>query len=167
MITLSKTVRKRRNQLGLTQSDLSRLSGISVATIQNLEAGIANPSFESLTALLSALELELHVSSIPVKWDFLAICGLPIFQVEDFSEPPDPLKMAKELCKAIEPSILNENSRVRDAIQALLIAVKIHYPKVFRQYFNDKKFDAILKRAFDGRVIKLEKIALAKLGRYL
>jgi predicted transcriptional regulator len=53
-------VRRRRRELGLTQAALARRAGVSLATLQNAEAGRGNPSLrerrERLGRLLDLLE---------------------------------------------------------------------------------------------------------------
>ena len=52
---------QRREFLHLRQEDLAELSGITIKTIHLVEQGKGNPSFETLTKLLTVLGLELEV----------------------------------------------------------------------------------------------------------
>ncbi len=52
---------KRRGSLRLRQEDLSEMSGINIRTIQQVESGKGNPSFETLKAIASILGLEILV----------------------------------------------------------------------------------------------------------
>lgn len=55
---LSTTLTTRRKTLGLSQTDLAEMSGVSPATIKNIERGKGNPSFETVEKILSVLGLE-------------------------------------------------------------------------------------------------------------
>lgn len=54
-------VRERRTLLGIDQRDLSRISGVSIHTISDIEAGKGNPTITTLAQILDALGMELHV----------------------------------------------------------------------------------------------------------
>jgi y4mF family transcriptional regulator len=55
---LSTTLAARRKTLGISQTDLAEMSGVSLATIKNIERGKGNPSFETVEKILSVLGLE-------------------------------------------------------------------------------------------------------------
>jgi transcriptional regulator with XRE-family HTH domain len=55
---LSTTLTTRRKTLGISQTDLAEMSGVSPATIKNIERGKGNPSFETVEKILSVLGLE-------------------------------------------------------------------------------------------------------------
>jgi len=73
-------IRKERKSLGLSQAELSRISGVSLPTIQNIERGVANPSLSTLQSLLKVLGLTLTVDNASVDWETLISCGLPMLQ---------------------------------------------------------------------------------------
>lgn len=52
---IGKRIRDRREELGLTQSDLSQAVGVTRAQISNLERGVSSPSFRLLLGLEEAL----------------------------------------------------------------------------------------------------------------
>ena len=56
---LGERLRKRRELLGLTQFQLTALSGISARTIQLVEQGKGNPSLDTLLQLADPLGLRL------------------------------------------------------------------------------------------------------------
>jgi transcriptional regulator with XRE-family HTH domain len=58
---LGKTIKHRREILGLTISDLADLTGMSKTTISQTERGINNPTFEVLQNIFEYLNLELKV----------------------------------------------------------------------------------------------------------
>lgn len=55
-------LQKRREALGLSQRDLSEMSGISLRTINAIENGSANPSIEVLCKLADQLGLKLSLT---------------------------------------------------------------------------------------------------------
>ncbi|MBR5736905.1 MAG: helix-turn-helix transcriptional regulator [Bacteroidales bacterium] len=58
-MTLAITLAARRKTLGISQNDLSEMSGVSLATIKNIERGKGNPSFETVNKILSILGMEM------------------------------------------------------------------------------------------------------------
>ena len=54
-------IKQRREQLSLTQEDLSEMSGINLRTIYLVENSHGNPSLETLGKLLDVLGLEIKV----------------------------------------------------------------------------------------------------------
>lgn len=61
MLQLGSIIRKRRELLGLVQSQLADISGISVRTIQLIEQGKGNPSLDTLIKLVDPLGLSLEL----------------------------------------------------------------------------------------------------------
>ncbi|MFC1462791.1 helix-turn-helix domain-containing protein [Verrucomicrobiota bacterium] len=61
MRTTGQLVRERRVLLGIDQRDLSQISGVSIHTISDIEAGKGNPTVATLSRILDALGMELHV----------------------------------------------------------------------------------------------------------
>ena len=53
------TISTRRKSLGISQNDLAEMSGVSLATIKNIERGVGNPSFETVEKILSVLGMEI------------------------------------------------------------------------------------------------------------
>lgn len=53
------SISTRRKKLGISQNDLAEMSGVSLATIKNIERGKGNPSFETVEKILSVLGLEI------------------------------------------------------------------------------------------------------------
>ena len=58
---IGKTLRDRREMLGLLQSQLGSIAAISTKTIQLVEAGKANPSIKTILQLTDALGLVIHL----------------------------------------------------------------------------------------------------------
>lgn len=57
MIELGAAIQERRDLLGLLQTQLAALSGVSTRTIQLVEQGKGNPSLETLLRLAEPLGL--------------------------------------------------------------------------------------------------------------
>ena len=52
-------LKKRRKELCYTQRTVQAISGISTPTIANVEKGIHSTSYETLSAICAALEIEI------------------------------------------------------------------------------------------------------------
>lgn len=58
---LIQTLKKRRIRLQVTQETLALLTGVSLRTIKQLEAGKGNPTLETIQKLADVLGLELRL----------------------------------------------------------------------------------------------------------
>jgi len=58
---LVKEIISRRAVLGITQEQLSKLSGVGLKTIYKLEQGLGNPSLDTLEKVLDVLGLEFSI----------------------------------------------------------------------------------------------------------
>ena len=56
MKTIAQAMRETREDIGLSQKQLSALSGIAISTISSYESGVALPGVLNLMALADALE---------------------------------------------------------------------------------------------------------------
>lgn len=173
MIQLPATVRSRRTALGLTQSDLARMSGVSLPTIQNLERGAGNPSLSTMESLLAALGMDVRVDERAADWDALTALGLPLTAGKPRRLVPtlDLLAHHARLA-ALEISEgqrdAEDRERKGEALHALLLATRSHYPTLHAHAFGRSAAVArILDRPVSGRVVKLGRIALARLSEYL
>lgn len=61
LIIMGDLIRKRRELLGLLQTQLADLSGVSSRTIQLVEQGKGNPSLETLISLIEPLGLRIEL----------------------------------------------------------------------------------------------------------
>ncbi len=52
-------ITNRRKALGISQNDLAEMSGVSIATIKNIERGKGNPSFGTVEKILTVLGMEI------------------------------------------------------------------------------------------------------------
>lgn len=55
-------IKKRRISMNMRQTDISALTGLSTATICNMEANYRSVTMDSLIAILDALELEITIT---------------------------------------------------------------------------------------------------------
>lgn len=55
---LSDTIKERRWQLDISQTDLSEMAGVSLATVKDIERGKGNPSIRTVEKILSVLGME-------------------------------------------------------------------------------------------------------------
>jgi y4mF family transcriptional regulator len=59
---IAETIKKRRQQLGLSQHELSEMSGVAPRTIVNLESGKASINLKNLSQLADILGMELSLN---------------------------------------------------------------------------------------------------------
>lgn len=58
--------------------------------------------------------------------------------------------------------------REREAIEALLIAIRCHYPSVYQRIFAlEPEIERVVSQEVNGRLIKLARIARSMLAEYL
>ena len=179
-MSLVQTLRSHRLRLGMTQSELSHLAGVSLPTLQILEGGRSNPSIETLTKLGEILGLSIELKASPCDWATLCELGLPLMknskpkaQSNNWNTRGRSQKtvLVKELLKALDEVVAekanSENERKTDALSGLVLAIYEHYPSFFKKYLAKNPHAIDLIRAPCGRVIKLKRIALAKVSEYL
>jgi transcriptional regulator with XRE-family HTH domain len=56
---IGNSIKKRRKELGIIQSHLSKLAGVSLNTLYKLERGQSNPTLEVLSKLAEVLGMEI------------------------------------------------------------------------------------------------------------
>jgi len=166
-------IQRRRSDLGLSQVALASAAGVSLATVQNVEAGRANPSLDTLRRLLAPLGLGLALERIDADWDALAAHGLPLAPLRDLPHVRPDADTLAALVRLAAADLAREGGvpdreRRAEAFAALLLALHNHFPKYFRTRFGR----AALVRSHvpatpSGRVIKLHRIALAAVAEYL
>ena len=167
---IGEIIQNRRLTLGITQQALAQKSGISLATLQNIEAGIANPSLSILDKILGPLHLFTQVVESHYDWNILCQLGLPI----NAEEPIKGLEFTPEILidniKIGCLKLLNtQDSRLQIAMEALILAIKQHYPTLFKKRLEKIPLvcDNFLPTKITGSHIKLRRLALAKIGQYL
>ena len=169
----SSWIRRTRKDLGLTQAVLSAEAGVSLATLQNLEAGTANPSLATLRRLFNVLGLGLTVRPESADWDVLAALGLPLSTLDGRSRPnieirdlPMQVKRAALELSDEEPGASRQ--RKLESLQALLLALRQHFPGIYRLWFGRVPIvRKLVPQEPTGRVIKLSRVARARLVDHL
>ena len=61
MQSLAETIKKRRTLLGITQSDLSEISGVGLRYLREIENAKGNPSLVTLEKILDVIGLKLEI----------------------------------------------------------------------------------------------------------
>lgn len=64
---LAKSLRAQRLDCGLTQVAVAKASGVGVSTLRQIEMGIYNPSYESLTRICNAIDADLTIEPRSAK----------------------------------------------------------------------------------------------------
>ena len=62
---LSKTMKQRRSELGITQLALAEMSGVSICTIKDIERGVGNPSLSNVKKILEVLGMVIRYEIRP------------------------------------------------------------------------------------------------------
>lgn len=169
---ISKPIRETRCSLGISQAALAVRAGVSLATLQNIEADRANPSLSILERLLAPLGLDLDVRPRRADWDALATFGLPLA-----GRGRSGLRASEEsLLGHIHLAVLDlarratlpDRARKTESLQALLLAIRSHFPSHYNRWF--RRSTLVLDLVPDepsGRLIKLSRLALKRLAEIL
>jgi hypothetical protein len=107
-----------------------------------------------------------------VDWDTLVASGLPLMAERAGAGPSDPSALPGligQACLALEAGEVPEGrERCGEALEALLWALRSHFPTAYRRWFAESStFGALTRREPTGRVIKLSRIARERLARIL
>ena len=165
MISILLKLKEKRNALGISQVDLSVLSGVSLPTLQRIESGKGNPSLENIELLTKALGLQVECKDIPVDWDALVDFGLPLQAKEKKYVHKTPEKLLKELAKA---SCSCVEGRERDALVGLVLAIQLHYQSFYLELVSKAPLiKNFLSEEIEGKHIKMKRQALDIISRYL
>ena len=166
--------KKLRQNLSMSQSTLAHAAGISLPSVQNLEAGKANPSFETLKNISEVLGVDIELKVRPVDWNLLAAHGAPISATPlQGNFKPNRKSLALLLKQAcIELSLgekVSDHERKQESVAAVLLAIHAHYPPFYLEISKSSKilrdFSESIK--LTGRLIKLKRLALASVSEYL
>jgi transcriptional regulator with XRE-family HTH domain len=175
MNSLGRSLRSHRVEIGLTQSALARKARVSLATVQNVEAGRANPAMATVKRILDQVGMTIAWKPRATDWDALATLGLPLRPTRP-GKGRRPARSARSLRGLLMPALAevrssrdaDDRERKTEALQALLLAIRDHYPSVYRRRLAGLP----LVRRFvpvepTGRVVRLSRMARAMLGEYL
>ncbi len=166
---LPSLLKLQREKLGLTQAQISQLSGVSLPTIQLIEAGRGNPSLRVLEPLLKSVGLKLIPKRKDTEWDVLCYMGLPI------GEPFKRLHGSftfERFAMAIKHGCLemleSPEPRRIEALTAMIFTIRKHFPKWFSRYLEKSPVvGELMGRKLDGRILKLSRAVLPSLARHL
>ena len=163
---------ERRRLLGLTQAELSRLARVSLATLQNVEADRANPSLDLLSRILAHLGLQVEYAPRAADWDLLCSLGLPLMaEAPGSARPSGDLLVAQLRLAALELTQVEQcpdAPRKLEAVQALVAALKSHFPTFFEfTVAKSPLLGALVPRDMSGRLIRLSRAARPRLAEYL
>jgi predicted transcriptional regulator len=64
---LIEQIKKRRDELNVTQETLAEISGVGLRTLKEFESGKGNPTLQTIVRLLDALGLELSLRTKSIK----------------------------------------------------------------------------------------------------
>ena len=157
-----------RLNLGLTQFELAAQSGVSLPTIQNIEAGKANPSLDVLEKLLEALGLKLKIDYPEVDIEMAIILGVPLSAKSGVKVSPTKELLKREVRKwtySFNHSTFTEREEL--AFVSFLWALKDHWPSFYTEIECPIFEEKISKLKIKGHVIKLRRIAISNLSKYL
>ena len=177
-------IRDERRRQGLTQSGLARRAGVSLPTVQNLEAGRTNPTYSTLRAVLGVLGLEMRVETRTMDWERLAALGAPLMVGEGSprewgaahtGESPlttdgaSLLAALRDGCRDLSaPGRQGLDQRRREAVQALLLALRTHFPAFYTEHLAGiPLYEDPLSQPITGRIIRMKRQATSALAEYL
>lgn len=178
-MSFSSLLRERRLLSGMAQAALANAAGVSLPTVQNLEAGKGNPSVQTLEALFEVLGLRLEMVPACADWDLLARMGVPISTSglrQDSGQSrfssrqlADQLRLAAfEFQEGEDPRDPPDRARKRESLEATLLALQSHFPSFFEDHVRGcPVLEQRVPRVPEARHIKLRRVALAGLARYL
>ena len=164
-------IRSQRLKLGYTQVQLSVLSGVSLPTIQNIEAGKGNPSYEVLQSLMETLGFTVVPTLREANWNYLIQIGLPLSgttnQKIQFNDS-EFIREIKQACLQVSETKRTPDHRLTEALVAFLFAIKNHFPSWFQQHLEGVPIiESMLTATPSGRMIKLSRQAVDSLSHFL
>jgi transcriptional regulator with XRE-family HTH domain len=166
---LASAIKSARKSKKYSQTMLAHECGVALATIQNIEAGIANPTFSTVVSVLNALGLKFIIEEKQTDWKSLIRYGLPIISQEQdakASSLPTKSELVYDLSAINFKELSKESIRVKSAVASFLSALKDHFASVYIQLPVGLRVEFELNES-ENISPKLRRIALAKLSEYL
>jgi transcriptional regulator with XRE-family HTH domain len=171
MYTMIVDFKALRISLGFSQVKLAHESKVSLPTIQNIEANKANPTIDVLEKLAIALGLELKFQPIPFDIERAIALGVPLINTTSPSRiiVVNATSLKNEARKWHHTLKLNAlKEREEMALISFLTAMKDHYPTFYQNEIVCPLFEKKIKEMrSSGKVIKLRRMALSNLSKYL
>lgn len=150
------------------------MSHISFRQVQRIEHGQSDISWCKLSTLLSRFGFEPNVAPTDPNWEVLCAFGLALDLGASKRTAASIRTFLIELDRAmtfvLEHRDNSNYARHADCIKALLLALKLHYPALFRKLEKQnfrKISDCFKLNQIEGRHIKLRNISLGLLARRL
>lgn len=167
MSCLNEKIRTLRRAKGLTQQELATRAQVGLATIQNIEAGRANPELSTLESILGIFGFELELKSRMLDWSTLTLLGVPLMTGSTIEGFRVTARYMIETLNQSTGSLLEMDSKSREcaAVSSFLRALQDHYPSLWQHL--DADLVAWLKKNSKFASIKLRRLALQRLGEYL
>lgn len=177
-------IKNQRKALGISQVELASQSGLSLPTIQKIEAGLGNPSLDTLEALLPPLGYSFHFQPRSADWEYLQACGLPLSDYDGNLSKTlklSHLDLAKFILEirialvelfvkrehAAEDSPYDQRSRKIESLLALILGLKLHYPSIYEMIGRSEILSRIEEQLGNPKLIKLKRLALSGVSRFL
>ena len=161
--------------MGLSQQQLAAQCGLSLATIQGLERGSANPEYSTLLEVFSRLGIELIPVPKQIDWSQLIWLGVPL--LPEYAQPskhkfrPDKSALILALkTLSVQLGQLQADTREHAAIVGFLFAIHDHYPTTWKQLPADLKSwltKSLQPDPAKHGYLKLRRLSLARLCEYL
>ena len=124
--------------MGLSQQQAAVSAGISLSTLQKIEAEQVSPCMETVESLLASLKLEFQISPAPADWNSLSALGVPLSVEKTSKVKPSREQLLGHLQVAIGALTIKQlkTSREGFALQGTILALKLHYPSLFKVAFK-------------------------------
>lgn len=101
-------------------------------------------------------------------WDSLCALGLPVNPVHPVSLRRSRRSLVRRTLEAARSATAGRaGPREVEALQALVLAIRTHYPSVYECIAQDASVGALVPAEPGGRILKMARIARAVLGEYL
>lgn len=129
--SLSALIRRARQDQGISQAQLAQLADVGMATVQNIERSVANPSFATIKAIATVLGIHIRFDykKKAINWNIMACLGCPLLVDQPASVIPTRGLLIEHL-KALD--ITKIDGRKAKAVAAWLHAIRDHYPSVWK-----------------------------------
>lgn len=160
---IAATLKKTRVSKGLTQSQLAAQAHVALATIQNLEAGKANPSISTLEAIVQILGFDLILQPRQVDWDLWSSLGVPLIQKHNGLHLRPSRDLLKENLVRLPLKAFNDRETV--ALTSFFSALEDHYPSVWIPLPTElHRWQKKMRSRINSQ---LRRMALERLSEYL
>lgn len=166
------TLKALRERFRLSQRELANITGVSFRQIQRIENETSDVTLGKLFALLKPFQVSLQLQAPSPDWAYLSLYGIAVTIEAPGSATLERKRFWTEINRAVV-YVLSDTSldeRYKDALKAMLLCLKGHYPNEFNKLENRLQNTLHLSKAFKleeirGRDIKLRNITLSKFAK--